>query len=44
MVQEEDKQNVELINLSKQILELTEEVRGLAAGKDPPRPTRARRE
>jgi len=27
MVQEEDKQNVELIHLSKQILELTEEVR-----------------
>ena len=29
-VQEEDKQNVELIDLSKQILELTKEVRALA--------------
>jgi uncharacterized membrane protein len=31
MVQEEDNQNVQLINLSKQILELTEEVRTMAA-------------
>jgi hypothetical protein len=30
MVQEEDKQNVQLIHLSKQILELTEEVRAQA--------------
>ena len=30
MVQEEDKQNVELLDLSKQILALTEEVRALA--------------
>ena len=30
-VKEEDKQNVELINLSKQILQLTEEVRTMAA-------------
>jgi hypothetical protein len=30
MVQVEDKQNVELIDLSKQILELTKEVRSLA--------------
>src|SRR5690348_13829231 len=34
-VQEEDKQNVELIHLSKQILELTQEVRTLAAGGKP---------
>ena len=32
MVQEEDKQNVQLIDLSKQILELTQEVRSLAGG------------
>jgi hypothetical protein len=31
MVQEEDKQNVELIKLSKHILELTEQVRTLTA-------------
>jgi hypothetical protein len=30
-VQEEDKQNKELLDLSKQILELTKEVRALAA-------------
>jgi hypothetical protein len=30
MVQEEDKQNVELIDLSRQILSLTKEVRALA--------------
>jgi uncharacterized membrane protein len=31
MVQQEDRQNIELIKLSKHILELTEEVRGLTA-------------
>ena len=35
MVQEEDKQNVELIHLSKQILELTQEVRALAGNGKP---------
>jgi uncharacterized membrane protein len=34
-VQEEDKQNVELIKLSKQILELTQEVRALSGGGKP---------
>jgi uncharacterized membrane protein len=32
MVQQEDKQNVELLDLSKQILTLTQEVRSLASG------------
>ena len=35
MVQVEDKQNVQLIDLSKQILELTEEVRSLAGSGKP---------
>jgi len=34
MVREEDKQNVELIELSKQILALTQEVRGMATAFD----------
>jgi uncharacterized membrane protein len=34
MVQVEDKQNLHLIKLSEQILELTKEVRTLAAGRD----------
>jgi len=37
MVQEEDKQNVQLIHLSEQILDLTEEVRGMAGRGAPPK-------
>ena len=36
MVQEEDKQNVQLIQLSEQILDLTKEVRGMAGRGAPP--------
>ena len=35
MVKQEDKQNIELLDLSKQILDLTKEVRALAAGGKP---------
>jgi uncharacterized membrane protein len=36
MVQEEDKQNVQLIHLSEQILDLTKEVRGMSRRGAPP--------
>ncbi|HEX4671456.1 MAG TPA: DUF1003 domain-containing protein [Solirubrobacteraceae bacterium] len=37
-VQDEDRQNTELLDLSKQILELTKEVRAYAAARDPADP------